>query len=134
MGGYYLDGNFIRTSLLYGLFRSQGVVPRPWRPTVSVGACPTPEGVDLVLATTSPWSGRLVFDRPRHAEWMDLPFEYPRLNGWPEWFTVTPTAQCSVIDMDSGSVQQVSGRQLREGLPLEIDAPARIRIEVRCGE
>ena len=38
-----------------------------------------------------PWTGRLVFDHARHRTNMKLPMDYPRINQFPEWYTVEAT-------------------------------------------
>ena len=86
--GWHGDGNFARTSLMYALWKTQGVTVQPWRADVRFGA--VREGGTLYLSLTAdqPWEGRLVFDRPRHKLLMHLPLDYPRINQFPEWFTV----------------------------------------------
>ena len=62
----------------------------PWRPGVRLGAVPSADGLQIALGSNAAWRGRIVFDRPRHRDHLNLPYEYPRLNGWTEWFTADP--------------------------------------------
>ena len=84
----YLDGNFVRTALLYSGWQSQGARVEPWNPGVLLGAVADGDCVQLALGSAGEWDGRIVFDAPRSRTNMHLPMAYPRLNGWPEWFTV----------------------------------------------
>lgn len=127
----YLDGNFVRTSLLYGLWTSAGVVSEPWNAAVRVGAVRGPDGLRLHVSCDDTWDGVLRFDGPRHHEHMGLPFDYPRLNGWPEWFAVEKDARYEVEDPDSGERRVVSGSLLRSGLPIELERGQRVRLIVR---
>lgn len=131
VGYQYLDGNFVRTSLLYGLFKTAGVRPAPWTPGIAVGAQRAPDGLCIFVESAEPWSGRLLFDSPRHAEHLKLPMNYPRLNAWPEWFTVENAKRYEVSDLDAKTSRVVDGRELREGLPLNFPSPGAARVRVR---
>jgi hypothetical protein len=127
----YLDGNFVRTSLLYGLWKSAGVRLSPWRADVAVGAARGEGGLHLVVLAERPWSGTLVFDGPRHRETLRLADDYPRLNAWPEWFPVDPAASLEVRDPAAGTARPVAGSALRAGLPVEVPAGGRVHLVVR---
>ena len=117
----YLDGNFIRTTLLYAFARSGGVAPRPWREGVLVGATPDQDCLVVVAASAVPWTGRLVFDTARHRLHLGLPLNYPRLNEWPEWFVAEPGRDYRVFDQ-AGAERRLSGEQLAAGLPVRLAA------------
>ncbi|MFN8523041.1 MAG: hypothetical protein U0821_08020 [Chloroflexota bacterium] len=113
-----LDGNFIRTALLYGYWLTQGARAEPWTQDVYLGSAQ--EGGCLVTSVSAAgsWSGRVVFDTPRHRENLHLPFDYPRLNKWLEWFTAADTTVYEV--QFGGGVGRATGSQLAEGLPLRL--------------
>jgi orotidine-5'-phosphate decarboxylase len=75
------------------------------------------------------WSGKLLFDTQRHKA-MRLPADYPRLNHWPEWFTVTPGARYNVT-VGSRKPATLDGAALAAGLQLEVAAgrPLTVRVE-----
>lgn len=127
----YLDGNFVRTALLYGLFRTAGIVPEPWLSALRVGAQRAPDGLYVHVESAAAWQGRLRFDVPRHRELMRLAMPYPRLNGWPEWFVAEPGARYRVLDLDSGETHTVGGAELRAGLPLAFAPSGSARLRVR---
>ncbi len=119
----YLDGNFIRTSLLYAAYKTQGVIVRPWREDVYLGSVYDREEKELYLylSADAQWEGVLKFDLPRHRTIWNLPLEYPRLNGTPEWFVVEPQKTYVVVDLDSGEESFRSGQSLAEGLTITLD-------------
>ena len=53
-------------------------------------SAPQRDGSSVLLSVTADraWTGRVHFDYPRHRDHLHLPINYPRLNEWPEWFTV----------------------------------------------
>ena len=130
--GWHGDGNFARTSLMYALWKTQGASAHPWRADVRLGAARDGDrGVCVSLAADGDWSGRVVFDRPRHRESLHLPLDYPRINQFPEWFPVEAGAQYEVLDVARDQRWQVTGRELREGLSLQLPAGEERRLRVR---
>ena len=65
--GWHGDGNFARTSLMYALWKTQGVTVQPWRADVRFGAVRKDDALHLVLTSDQPWEGVVIFDTPRHA-------------------------------------------------------------------
>lgn len=120
---FHLDGNFIRTSLLYALWKTQGASLADWRSDTRLGAelDPTRGELFLHLSAEQDWQGRLRLDAPRHALFWKMPRNYPRVNSLPEWFTVQPERAYRLTDLDSGAVRQVGGAELISGLPLTLD-------------
>ncbi len=127
------DGNFARTSLMYALWKTQGVTVQPWRADVRFGAVRDAGTVYLCVTATQPWEGRLLFDRPRHKLLMHLPLDYTRINQFPEWFTVQSDARYQV-KLGSAPPEKKSGAQLAEGLPVKLKAGETMLIEVAPDE
>ena len=88
--GWHGDGNFARTSLMYALLKTQGCRLEPWRADLRIGAVREGDTLYISMAADAGWFGKLVFDRPRHKTLMRLPLDYPRINQFPEWFTLPP--------------------------------------------
>ena len=125
VGRNYLDGNYIRTSLLYAMFRTGGTRVEPWEPGVRLGAVRSPQGLQLALSCDRPHSVRLVFDNVRHRDYLHLPFDYPRLNSWTEWFPIDRKTHYEVSSKrpdGAPSVHTYSGKKLLEGLPVDLRA------------
>jgi len=119
---WYLDGNFMRTALLYGVYKSQGTTLSPWRWDVRLGAAREREGDGLYIYASAdePWEGMLVFDVPRHQTFWEMPDEYPRVNAAPEWFTVAMEGSYRVLDVSTGQETLFRGEALARGLPITL--------------
>lgn len=128
--GWHGDGNFARTSLMYALWQSRGVRVEPWREDVRLGAVQHEGELLVSLTAEKPWSGRLIFDRPRHRDFLHLPLDYPRINQFPEWFTVE-AAQSYRVKGIAGKTQKFTGARLSEGIPLSLEAGRELRLTVR---
>ena len=127
--GWHGDGNVARTAIMYALWKSQGVRVEPWRPDVRCGAVRHGEAVYVSLSAEEPYSGRLIFDRSRHRVDMQLPIDYPRINQFPEWFTVEEDHRYVVSRDEVDNVH--SGRDLLKGLPVELSAGGELRLVVQ---
>ena len=132
VGGSYLDGNFVRTVLLYALFRTQGARLDPWEPGLRLGAVASPDCLNVVIGSKTTWNGRLIFDRARHRDYLILPYEYPRLNGWPEWFVVDPASSYAITQRfgEDKRVEIVRGDELLKGVKVELPSEG-LRLEIR---
>lgn len=131
IGGWHGDGNFARTAILYALWKQAGVTLQPWRADLRLGAVAQKEQLLLRLSSDWPWSGRLVFDQPRHKTNLNLPLDYPRINQFPEWFTADKRHTYHVMppDHETGG-KEYQGVRLLEGLPVEVDADHPLRLVV----
>jgi hypothetical protein len=116
----YLDGNFIRTVLMYADLRSGGWYVQPWRQDVSVGFAQNDKGEGVLLVSSKqPYSGVLHADEIRHETYMHLPWNWPRLNSWPEWFALSDAMH---VTEGTGVTTKPGIAELRAGL--KIDLPA----------
>jgi hypothetical protein len=122
--GWHGDGNFARTTIMYCLWKTQGVTIQPWRDDVLFGAVRTGDEIKIALVAAQPWQGRLIFDTPRHKTFLHLPLDWPRINQFPEWFTVEAERNYTVQDQTSNSQTARTGRQLQAGLDITLDAKA----------
>jgi hypothetical protein len=128
--GWHGDGNFARTSLMYALWKTQGATVQPWRADVRFGAVRDGGTVYLSLIADQPWEGRLVFDQPRSKLLMHLPFDYTRINQFPEWFTAEADARYQV-GLGQSPKSDMSGVQLTEGISLKLAAGQPLLVEMR---
>ncbi len=128
--GWHGDGNVARTAIMYALWKSAGLTVRPWRKDVRVGAVRRDGTLLVSLASDEPWTGRLVFDTPRHRTQMRLPIDYPRINQFPEWFTVRADRTYRVRDLTAGTDATAAGAKLADGLPLSLPGGREARLIV----
>jgi len=126
--GWHGDGNFARTSLMFSLWKTQGLHIEPWREDVHLGAVQDQGRLCVSVSADKPWSGKLYFDRPRHRLHMKLPMDYPRINQFPEWFTVDPLQTYTVGDLASPAAKTYAGKKLLSGLSIELTAGEERRI------
>lgn len=128
----YLDGNFVRTALLYADWKRQGVSADPWTTAVTVGASWDSAKKELVLCVDAPagWDGALRFDGPRHRTTWNFPTDYPRLNSWPEWFVADAEKSYIVTSLDDDTSRTVTGAEMQKGIkaPPPTDEPSYLTI------
>jgi hypothetical protein len=120
--GWHGDGNFARTTLMYCLWKTKGVTLQPWREDLLIGAEQVGASLYLCLTCDRAWEGRVLFDAPRHKKNLNLPLDWPRINQFPEWFTVEKEKEYAVEGRPAGS----TGRALQKGLFLRLE-PGQIR-------
>ena len=128
--GWYGDGNFNRTSLMYAMWKTQGVSVQPWRSDLRYGATRHGDSLFIVVEADSAWSGALRFDTPRHREVLHLPWDWPRINSFPEWYTVDAAREYRVRELRDGRSERRRGDQLASGLPARIARGEQLRIIV----
>jgi len=128
--GWHGDGNFARTTVMYCLWKTRGLTLRPWRGDVSVGAVGTGDALDIVISAVKEWEGTLVFDTPRHSTNMNLPADWPRINQFPEWFTVRPDRTYEMRNVADGSIETRSGAELAEGVPVRLSPGEELHLRI----
>ena len=110
---------------MYALWKTQGVSVTPWNSRVHVGAVQRDGVLTVWLEAESPWQGRLRFDHPRHRDHWNIARNYPRLNEFPEWFTV----EHDEAYLAAGRTQL--GAELIAGIPVTLRAGQVMVLEVR---
>ena len=126
--GAYPDGNWLRTLLVYALWKTQGTWIEPWRPGVRIDARRDGDALLLAIDAEGTWSGRLRFDRARHRRVMNFDRNYVRLNEWPEWFVVDENTLYEVRDT-TNAARLLLGSDLIDGI--SVVAPTRLRVARR---
>jgi hypothetical protein len=125
-----LDGNFIRSALINAYRLTGGARVDPWSPAVLLGGAQDGNCLVLWASTNEEWQGRLVLDRPRHRDFQHMPYDYPRLNKWPEWFTADTRLSYRLTDSQGGT-EAYSGQTLVDGLPITL-VPGQERVFRVC--
>jgi hypothetical protein len=70
------------------------------------------------MRASSDWEGKLIFDIPRHRIFMNLPFNWARINQFPEWYTVEPDSTYIVFDLTMNHIESCKGLKLTEGIDI----------------
>ena len=118
--GWHGDGNFARTTIMYCLWKTKGLTIRPWREDVSFGAVQDVNCLKIAILAEKDWTGKIIFDYPRHKTNMKLPLDWPRINQFPEWFTVETEKTYTVSNLTSHSKSTYTGKQLQEGITIRL--------------
>lgn len=129
--GWYGDGNFARTSIMYNLWKSKGSYLQPWQPALELGA--EMNGDSLFVSLTSKnadWSGKLYVDRARHKAVMHMPVDWPRINQFPEWFTADPKKKYKLLNEKGKLLRTISGEQLLQGISLDLKKNQMLKLMV----
>jgi len=118
--GWHGDGNFARTTIMYCLWKTQGTTVEPWRSDVQIGGVMNANDLLINIKIDSDWEGILKFDRQRHKVVMNMPFDWPRINQFPEWFTAEANLNYQLIQLGKGEELTLSGAELISGVKLSL--------------
>ncbi len=128
-GTMKLESNGVRTTIIHALMHTRGTIARPWQMGLELGAVDINGGVEVLLRSDKAYEGKLVFDIPRHREYMGFKKDWPRMNTMPEWFTAEASKSYTVTGLES-TPREMSGKELREGLKVKLDAGGEVRFTV----
>ncbi len=129
--GWHGDGNFARTTIMYCLWKTQGLIPAPWNSKLILGSTFADNTLNVALSCGTNWTGRIKFDSPRFRDKMHLPVDYPRINQYQQWFTVEPERTYSVSFAQTGITQIFMGKDLIEGLPVTVRPGETLLLNIR---
>ncbi|UCH14964.1 MAG: hypothetical protein JSV22_03110 [Bacteroidales bacterium] len=105
--GYTSSGNYV-------VFIKEGNIPDN-RPQKSKNT------LKISLSSANNWEGRLIFDTPRHRTHMNLPFNWARINQFPEWFTVEEDSIYTIHNLTLNSKNDYTGLELVRGIPITLE-------------
>ncbi|GAG27004.1 unnamed protein product, partial [marine sediment metagenome] len=108
------------TTIMYCLWKTKGISIRPWREDVIFGAVQQGDTLKIAIAADRKWKGKIIFDTPRHKTNMNMPLDWPRINQFPEWFTVQSEKLYTLRDLTLNANKIYTGRQLRQGITIEL--------------
>jgi hypothetical protein len=91
------------------------------------------DGDTLKISISSPtnYKGKIIFDTPRHKTIMKMPLDWPRINQFPEWFTVEAQGRYAVHDLTHNSKKVYTGTQLEKGLPINLKRGTTLKLTVQ---
>jgi hypothetical protein len=119
--GWHGDGNFARTSIMYCLWKTQGLTLQPWREDVIFGASLQDDKLYISLQAEDDWDGVIKFDFSRSKVNMNLPLDYPRINQFPEWFVVSDDTEYRLEFIGDNRAEVLEGKILKSGFPIKIE-------------
>ena len=120
--GWHGDGNFARTIIMYGLWKTQGAFLQPWRDDLILGAEKKDGEACFVLSAEYDWEGKLYFDYQRHKTHLNLPLDYPRINQFPERFTAEEGKEYTLVSSQKKISGKITGKILLEGINKKLKA------------
>jgi hypothetical protein len=129
--GWHGDGNFARTTIMYCLWKSQGIIPDRWDEKLNLGATLNEDILHLVINCESGWRGRIKFDIPRWRYNMHMPLDYPRINQFQQWYTVEDDRKYLVTFFPSGKTKKYSGKDLISGILVSIEPGEELFLSVK---
>lgn len=128
--GWHGDGNFARTTIMYCLWKTQGTYVNPWRQDIDIGAVQEDSLLYLTISAAEDWDGLLMFDKKRHSENMHLPEDWPRINQFPEYFTVDIDKYYEIsTGNDQGALKP--GSEIREGYPVKVRKGTSLKLIIK---
>jgi hypothetical protein len=128
--GWHGDGNFARTTIMYCLWKTQGTYLNQWRSDLEFGAVKKGNLLFLSVTARENWTGKIMFDRKRHTDYMHLPLDWPRINQFPEYFTMENGRKYSIIMDKSVKSQVITGEELMKGYPVSVNKGETLKLIV----
>ncbi len=119
--GWHGDGNFARTTIMYCLWKSKGLTLNPWRSDLAIGAEMVGDTLWISITTDTVWDGEIVFDYPRHQSILHLPHDWPRINQFPEWYTIRAGEKYQILKRQDDRFIDISNNDLTEGLAVNLE-------------
>jgi hypothetical protein len=105
---------------MYCLWKTKGLTINPWREDVVFGAVDDGNILKISIRAEKQWKGRILFDTPRHQTNMKMPLDWPRINQFPEWFTVEAKKRYTIRDLTSDLTETYTGKQLHQGIAINL--------------
>ena len=68
------------------------------------------------MRSSTDWEGKLMFDTHRYRTHMNLPFNWARINQFPEWYTVESDSSYIVRDLTLNTIKSYKGLELMQGI------------------
>jgi hypothetical protein len=79
----------------------------------------------LAIKADKEWRGKIIFDKKRHKAVMKMPIDWPRINQFPEWFTVENGCKYTI------GTKVYSGQAMQDGIEISLRAGEQKNITVK---
>jgi len=130
--GWHGDGNFARTTIMYCLWKCQGLLPDRWDDDLFLGATLNDGELRVAISSASGWRGRIKADTPRYRDKMHLPVDYPRINQFQQWFTVDQDKEYEITYTDTGIKKTVTGKYFSDGIMVRVKPDRTLHLSIRA--
>lgn len=128
--GWHGDGNFARTTIMYCLWKTQGITPIEWDADLQLGAVEIPHGVRVYVSHPKGWKGRLKLDTERSKTVMHFPADYPRINQFQQWFTIQDQSMYRIKNLRTSKSTTAKGKYLHTGLFIQSKPNEEILLDI----
>jgi hypothetical protein len=112
------------------MWKTRGTWLSPWRNDLEIGGVQDNDTLFLSMTAKESWEGKLMFDRKRHADFMHMPSDWPRINQFPEYFVPEPDKTYSISGVSRKDIT-VTGTDLVKGFPVKIKGGRTMKIIIR---
>ncbi len=116
--GDYKDGNVARTLLLFSLYKTKGSYLSPWRSDLRLGAVEKNKKLYVYMSSIKDWNGTLILDLERSYTFFGVEY-YPRINSFPEWWTVNQENQY-LIRTDDEFITKTGKELIEQGIKIDL--------------
>jgi hypothetical protein len=72
-----------------------------------------------------------MFDKKRHSDYMHLPLDWPRINQFPEYFTVEKDKSYTISSTEAAKDHTINGTELLNGLSVKIKKGETVKLIIR---
>ena len=87
--------------------------------TLVIGTEINSNDIYIAISAKESWRGFLRFDQERHLNFMNAPYNFPRINTTPQWFTIKPEETYQLI-INNKNLGIKKGSELLQGLEIDI--------------
>lgn len=129
--GWHGDGNFARTTIMYCLWKTQGMLPDRWEKGLKLGAEQDGEIIRIAISSREGYNGKIKFGTPLYKDKMNLPVDYARINQFQQWFVPDPGKKYQIAFYPQGKKKTMKGEKLTEGLQVSVVPGEELFITVR---
>ena len=130
--GWHGDGNFARTTIMYCLWKTMGLLPDTWDENLKLGAIHKDGVLRVFLYCHNGWKGKIIFETSRFKDKMHMPIDYPRINQFQQWFTPEKEKKYQIRFFPSGKKQTYTGQMLLDGIMVKISPGEKLYFEVKA--
>jgi hypothetical protein len=127
--GWYGDGNWNRTLIMYLLWNTRGTWLSNWN-NVALGAAQQNDQLHVYLKANQKWKGKIHLDYPRHKKVFGFRENYARINEFPEWFTVE-RMKLYTFSIPGKTEKVYTGAELNEGIELELNKNQELKLLIK---
>lgn len=126
--GWHGDGNFIRTSIMYGLMNTSNATLPDWNSNVKLGATLSNGTLFVTISSDIAYQSKFCLSENKASSILNFPIDYPRINQFPNWFSVETNKVYILID--GKNIQKLKGKDLVKGYNFRINPNQKLYFKI----